>query len=248
MKTVNLKQIIKIIFLIVGAAILINGIALFFVSNLNTGNFLTVILGGAVIVFAALFHKIAKWIKTVFIIGLALVVCFVGFLIIYGKIDNVTYKEDAVIVLGAALHGETPSLTLKRRLDCAMKYHNQNPDALIIVSGGKGDMEEITEAAAMEKYLLQKNVPQDKIIKEENAASTYENFKYSKDILDRQFDGAYTAAFITNEYHILRAGMCAEFAELKNTAHYHSNTTLSYLLSGTLRECLAVIKCIVFKN
>ena len=144
MKTVNLKQILKIIFLIIGAAILINGIALFFVSNLNTGNFLTVILGGAVMVFAAFFQKIAKLIKTVFIIGLALVVCFVGFLIIYGKSDSVTYKEDAVIVLGAALHGETPSLTLKRRLDCAIKYHNQNPDALIIVSGGKGDMEEIT--------------------------------------------------------------------------------------------------------
>lgn len=30
MKTVNLKQIVKIIFLIIGAAILINGIALFF--------------------------------------------------------------------------------------------------------------------------------------------------------------------------------------------------------------------------
>lgn len=243
-----MKKLFKIIFLCLGAIITLNGIALFFVSNVNLGNFLTVAMGAVILLTVLFFKKLAKWLKAVIIAGLSVAVLFSSFLIIYGKSDNVTYREDAVIVLGAAVHGKTPSLTLKKRLDKAVEYHEQNPDAVIIVSGGKGNQEDITEAEAMETYLLEHGVAADKIIKEENATSTYENFTFSKEISDEQLDGEYTAAFITNEYHILRANLCAKQAGIQNATHIHSNTNLSYLISGVLRECLAVIKYIVFKN
>lgn len=243
-----MKTISKIIFLIVGAAILLNGIALFFVSNVNLGNFLTVAMGAVILLTVLLFKKLAKWLKTVLIAGISIAVVFSSFLIIYGKSDNVTYREDAVIVLGAAVHGKTPSLTLKRRLDTAVEYHNQNPDAVIVVSGGQGAQEDITEAEAMQNYLVDKGVAADKIIKEEKATSTYENFAFSKEILTEHFGDDYTAAFITNEYHTLRAGLCAKRAGIENITHAHSNTNLSYLVSGVLRECLAVVKYLIFKS
>ncbi len=243
-----MKTVLKIIFAAVGAVITLNGIALFFVSNVNFGSFLTVGFGAVIFLVALLFKKLGKLIKTLLIVGVGVAIIFSSFLIIYGKSDTVTYNEDAVIVLGAAVHGKTPSLTLKRRLDKAAEYHTQNPYAIIIVSGGQGAQEEITEAEAMKIYLIEQGVASDKIIKEENATSTYENFKFSKEILTEKFGDEYTAAFITNEYHILRASLCAKQADVKTATHLHSNTTLSYIVSGVLRECLAVIKYVVFKN
>ena len=237
-----MKAILKIAAIIIGAIITLNGIALFFVSNVNIGNFLTVAMGVAIMLTALLLNRLAKWLKAAIIFCLSVTVIFSSFLIIYGKSDNVTYAEDAVIVLGAAVHGKTPSLTLKRRLDKTVDYHAQNPDAIIIVSGGKGAQEDITEAEAMENYLIDKGVAADKIIKEMQATSTYENFTFSKEILDNHFGDNYTVAFITNEYHTLRASLCAKRAGIKNATHAHSNTNLSYLVSGSLRECLAFIK------
>ncbi len=236
-----MKKIFKIIFLCLGTGIFINGIALFFVSNVNLGNFLTVAIGAIIMLVALLFKKLTKWFKIILISGISIAIVCSSFLIIYGKSDNVTYKEDAVIVLGAAVHGKTPSLTLKKRLDKAVEYHKQNPDAIIIVSGGQGAQEDISEAEAMKIYLVEHGVESDKIIKEDQSTSTTENFAFSKEILDKQFTADYTIAFITNEYHILRSGLCAESVGITAVTHLHSNTNLSYLLSGSLRECLAVM-------
>lgn len=242
-----MKTILKLIIAAIGAVIALNGAALFFVSNVNLGNFLAVILGALIILIALLFKKIAKWLKILLLSGIGIVVVLSSILIVGGKIDTVTYNEDAIIVLGAAVHGKTPSRTLRYRLKKAVDYHEQNPDAIIIVSGGQGAQEDISEAEAMKIYLVENGVAANKIIKEDKSTSTAENFKFSKEILDETFSGDYSVAFITNEYHIMRASLCAKRAGFERTTHLHSNTTLSYLISGTLRECLAVVKYVIFK-
>lgn len=244
----SILKILKIILILIGSAILINGIALFFVSNFNIGNCLTVVLGVGILAFMFLWHKITKYLKIIFSLLLSVAVIFVSTLIIYGKTDNVTYKENAVVVLGAAVHGTTPSLPLRMRLNRAVEYYNENPNTIIVVSGGQGTQESITEAEAMQKYLVEKGIPSVNILKEENAESTYQNFEYSKQILDEYFKADYTITFITNDYHILRSAMCAEKVGFENATHFHSNTSKSYLISGTLRECLAVLKYIILKN
>lgn len=243
-----MKVVLKTLFIVLGSIIFLNGAGLFLVSNFNVGNLLTLLLGMVILFTAIFFEKLNKWFKIILISCISVAVVCSSILILYGKTDNVTYKEDAVIVLGAAVHGKTPSLTLKRRLETAVKYYNQNPEVIIVVSGGKGPQEDITEAEAMKQYLVEKGVAQDNIIKEESATSTYENFLFSKLILDKQFKHEYSVAFITNEYHILRAGACAKQTGINNITHAHSNTNLSYLIAGTLRECLAVAKYTIFKN
>ncbi len=246
-----MKSFLKIILAIFGGIIAFNGFALFFVSNVNLGNFLSVLLGGIIIFVTLMFKNISKWLKSILIVCISVAIVCSSFLIIYGKSDNATYNEDAIIVLGAAVHGKTPSLTLKRRLDTATKYlkQNSNPNVIIVVSGGQGAQEDIPEADAMENYLIKNcSIPQEKILKENASTSTYENFKFSNQILTEKLGKDYTAVFITNEYHILRANLCAKRAGIKNINHLHSNTTLSYLISGALRECLAVVKYAIFKN
>ena len=84
-----------------------------------------------------------------------------------------------LIVLGAAVYGERPSLTLENRLIGALRYYEQYPDTRIIVSGGQGPGENITEAACMADWLRSHGVPEDAILLEPRATSTKENLQYS---------------------------------------------------------------------
>lgn len=243
MKNFNLLQFLS---LILGGALTINGLLLFFTTNFNLGNVLTLGLGLGLLLYSIYFDwankKLPKWLKATAVLCLALALVFASGLYIYGISDNADYTEDAVIVLGAAVQGDTPSLTLADRLDAAVEYHTKNPNALIVVSGGKGPQENVTEAFAMEKYLIEKGVPKEKILKEENATSTFENFTFSKEILDNTLKGEYRTAYITNEYHIYRAGCIAKVTGFENITHLHSGTRWYSVVTGTLRECLAVLK------
>ena len=242
-----------------GILILVYGIGFAMVSNFNMGVFMVLALGVLLTVCGIwpeqikriTSHGIMKAVKYLIVIGLAFVIGMTGFLMYQGSVDEVTYEEDALIVLGAAVQGDRVSSILAARLNEAADYAAQNEEAVIIVSGGQGPQENLTEAAAMENYLLAKGIPQERIIKEEQATSTYENFKYSKEILDKLYgpesdeasgdEKVYTCAYVTNEFHCYRAGKIAEQAGL--TANGVSVRTEWWKLPvNYMRESLAVVK------
>ena len=240
------SSIIRIIFLCLGTFSLFNGIIISMTSNFNLGNILTFLLGATLIITGVLWDilakRIPKWLKIIFFSVLCIALILSSFLYFYGKTDNVTYDEDAVIVLGAGLRGARPSSTLKGRLNAAFEYHQSNPDALIVVSGGKGHDEDIAEALAMEIYLVKRGVPKEKIVKEEKSTSTYENFVFSKEILDGLLGDDYKIAYISNDYHVFRAGRISKDAGFEKATHAHSDTIWHSVLPGTLRECIGVMK------
>ena len=126
-----------------------------------------------------------------------------------------------------------------------IEYHNKNPEALIVVTGGKGLQETVTEAYAMEKYLIQNGVEESKIIKEEMATSTFENMKFSKEILDNYFANDYSVVVITNNFHIFRGAAIAKKAGFQNVKHMHAGLQWYNLVPCFLRESLAVVKMLV---
>lgn len=242
----------KILLIAIGILLTANAVCMLFLSNMHIG-LIAVLLLGAIFLFYGIcldgiIKKIPKWIKGTFFACVLLAVAFISFLLIYGNFNNATYEEDAVIVLGSGIRGEELTVGLKNRLDAAIQYHENNPDAIIVVSGGQGPQEDITEALAMERYLLRQGVPQDKIIKEEQATSTYENFVYSKQLLDAYFDGIYRVAYITNDYHIYRAGAIARRAGFEHATHCSSATPWYSVVPSCVRECIGVLKFWVFGN
>ncbi len=245
-------NIFKCIVAFIGLLITLNGVGVFFVSNLNLGLFLTVFLGVAIMVCALLprriLIKIPKWFKVLVVCGLCLAIAMASFLLVYGSNDNANFDEDAVVVLGCGVHGKTPSLALAKRLDSAVEYHKKKPDALIVVSGGQGPQEDITEAEAMELYLINRGVNPEIIIKEDKADSTYTNFQYSKEILDEKLGDDYSITLITSEYHVFRGYLCAKENGYEKVTHVHADTHSTYILPGTTRECLAVLKFLLFRN
>lgn len=244
--------ILRGIFALIGLAALINGIAISLMSNFNLGNILTLLLGAVLLFWSVKYNLVKrvvpKLIRNILAAGLIIVLIFASCLLCYGTADNATYNENAVIVLGAAVHGETPSLALRDRLDAAVEYSAKNPEAVIIVSGGKGSQENLSEAEAMARYLVTKGISADKIIKEDKSTSTYENFLNSKVILEERFGDNYTLCFVTSEYHVFRAQSIAKSADFENITHTNSATRWYSVLPGTLREVLAVMKFWVFGN
>lgn len=242
----------KTIFLVIGIILTVNAAVMFFTSNFNIGLLFALLLGLSFVLYGAFFDKardkLPVWLRTAYLACVSVLLVFVMFLVSYGLSDNVSGNEDALIVLGSGIRGELLTQGLKNRLDAAIDCYKENDDLLIVVSGGQGPQEDITEALAMERYLLSQGIPQESIIKEEKATSTFENFVYSKEILDSRFEGEYETAFVSNEYHIYRASSLARIAGFEVVTHTHSNTMWYTLVPSTLRETLAVAKLWVFKN
>ena len=80
-----------------------------------------------------------------------------------------------VIVLGCRVYGTKASLMLDERLQAAISYLRKHPDCNVIVSGGKGDDEAISEAACMHAYLLDYGIPKEHIFIEDCSTTTQEN-------------------------------------------------------------------------
>ena len=236
----------KYIFLLCGALLVLNGLLTTLTTSLNYGTLLACLVGATLILFGFFHTKLGFAVKLSFYILLALGVSFSAYLPIYGSIDTVHYHEDAVIVLGAGLRGETPSQSLTLRLDAACDYAQKNPQAMIVVSGGQGDNETIPESLAMKRYLVAKGVDENRILEENQSKNTKENIKFSKALLDTCFDTPYSVAVISNDFHILRAEYYANASGFDYVTHASSKTPFSIFIPATLRESAALLRAWIF--
>ena len=116
-----------------------------------------------------------------------------------------------LVVLGAAVYGDQPSLTLVRRLEGARDYLLAYPESVAIVSGGMGKGENITEAQAMHDWLVSEGIAEDRILLEPRATSTQENLSFSFDIIrSRGDDPDGNVAIVSSAYHLFRAKSMAK--------------------------------------
>lgn len=239
---------IKILLIVAGSLLVLEVVFLAFVSNYNMGWLLTIFMGLFFLLYGIFFDQINNFMSQGVLLwlrylGYLLLACLFGviiFLASYGNHDNVTYREDAVIVLGAGLRGDKVSLTLAKRLDAAYEYWLNNPEAIIVTTGGQGPQETIPEGQAEAKYLLNLGVPRSKIIIEAKSTSTRENFLFAQELLAEKLPSGYKVAYVTNSFHIYRAGKIAQDIGL-SASHYHGDLSWYMVPVVYLREFAAVI-------
>jgi uncharacterized SAM-binding protein YcdF (DUF218 family) len=147
---------------------------------------------------------------------------------------------DYMIILGAALWGEEMSPSLRYRMDTALSYLKQNPRTKVIVSGGQGVGEDMPEAVAMQRFLLENGVPQERIIVEDRAQTTSENILFSKKLMKSN-----QAVLVTNDFHILRAKLLAERAGIEAQT-LSAPTPESVKVKLFVREYAALLKSWLF--
>lgn len=151
---------------------------------------------------------------------------------------------DYIIVHGAGLMGTELTPLLAGRVDKALEvWRHQGQQGKLIVSGGQGADEVISEAEAMKRYLVDRHgVAEDAIIKEDRSTTTMENLSFSKAIMDKlSGEKNYRAAVVTSDYHVFR---CAEYAhKLKiNADGVGSHTRGWYWPAAFTREFIAITK------
>lgn len=173
--------------------------------------------------------------------------CYIAFLqfkIYQASHEDIPQNADYVLILGARVKGTVPSLSLKYRMDAAAEYLRANEDAKAIVSGGQGSGEDISEAEAMRRGLVERGIEESRIILEDQSTSTYENITFSKKLIPK---GNYTILLVSNDFHLYRAGLMADQEGL-NTIGLPAKTPKVVVVKSHIREYLAITKFYIVKK
>ena len=163
--------------------------------------------------------------------------------VLYGTFCNyfpIRKEPDVIIVLGSGLIGDKVPPLLAQRLTKAKTIYEQfEGRPKLIVSGGQGADELISEAEAMANYLMEQGVPQEDILIENRSRTTFENLTFSKAILEDQGLGK-SVLVVTNSFHALRAGVFMRRLKIPGRS-VGSKTAFYYLPSAWIRETVGLV-------
>ena len=192
--------------------------------------------------------RLPVWLKII-----AMVLFCLG-LVLFGTVEGMILTQfhaspepgaDYVILLGAQWKPHGPSEVLRRRLDSAAKYLEQNPDTAVIVSGGQGSNEPISEAAGMRQYLVDIGIDEERILMEDRSTNTMENLVFSSNLLDKQND---RVVIVTNNFHVFRAMQIARKQGYAKVEGLAASSVASFLPNNMLREFVGVLKDFLMGN
>lgn len=229
------------------------GIALFV--NYGTRFFLVWGVGGALLIALGwmagcteILVNMPAWLKI--LLGSIVGLCLLIFVLVEGSVlsrfaSKGEENADYLIVLGAQMRTNGPSDVLQRRLNAAAEYLSENPDTLVIVSGGQGANEPETEAQGMYDYLVSAGIDSGRIRREDTSGNTYENLENSSRFLDREKD---TVVVVTNNFHVFRALKIARKMGYKNVSGLAADSYPLMLPNNMLREFFGVVKDFLVGN
>ena len=161
--------------------------------------------------------------------------------IVRASFGNPDTDFDYLLVLGAKVRMDGPSLSLQNRIDAAYDYLTAHPDTVAILSGGKGADEPVTEAACMYDRLVTKGINSNRLWKEEKATSTWENLKFALDLVEGKTGTRPTKlGVISSEYHLFRASLFAKEHGVEFAGIPAETTKISLKINYFLREVAGV--------
>lgn len=150
-----------------------------------------------------------------------------------------------IVVLGAQMKQNGPSVALARRLDAAVVYLEENPDTLCVVSGGQGSNEPVSEAEGMYQYLTAKGIEAERIIKEDRSCNTFENLEYARKLIP---DNIERVGIVTSNFHVYRAVQLSKLHGFLDAEGIGAGSGMYFLPNNMLREFFGVVKDWVFNG
>lgn len=140
------------------------------------------------------------------VLGVLVVGGGMGYIALEGRDDlPADDPPEFVVVLGAQIYGDNPSLMLKKRLDRAKAYLDSDPKAVVFVAGGQGTDETQPESAVMAAYLLRQGIAPERVIRESESHNTRENLINSEKIAASMGMETDRVLLITSAFHLCRA-------------------------------------------
>lgn len=191
--------------------------------------------------------RLIRLLLALFIVG---ILCF-GIqetIILAGGRSELRTQPDAVIILGCKIWGEDPSPALQNRLDAALDYleelEGEGCTPVIVVSGGQGADEPISEAVCMAQYLKENGVSAERIRVETESTNTAENLRNSMSLLRAEGWSGHSVTIVSNDFHLTRVRMLAGriMPEITCSTLSAPMPTLTSALYSNVREAFALIK------
>lgn len=146
-------------------------------------------------------------------------------------------KLQYIIVLGAGLLQDKVTPLLASRIDKGIELLKKNTNAKLILSGGQGEDELISEAQAMYNYAISKGIDKQRIILEDKSTNTFENLTFSYQFIN---DKKAKVAIVTNSYHVFRSLAIVNKLKL-NWLGYGAKTKLYFTINAFLREFIGYL-------
>ena len=185
-------------------------------------------------------RTVTRMVTIILCIGL-LIFALTEAVIIHASFGSQDTDFDYLLVLGAKVRTTGPSLTLTHRIDKAYEYLIAHPDTVAILSGGKGADEPVTEAACMYDRLVTKGINPDRLWKEDKATSTWENLKFTLDLVEQKTGTRPTKlGVVSSEYHLFRASLFASEHGVEFVGIPAQTTRISLKINYFLREVAGV--------
>jgi len=146
-----------------------------------------------------------------------------------------------MVVLGAKVNDTSPSISLSDRIDAAYAYMTNHPDVIAILSGGQGEDEGISEAECMFRELTARGIDKDRLWLEDKATSTWENLKFSLDLIAyKTGTQPETIGLLSSEYHLFRASLFAKDCGVEAVGIPATTSWLTLRLNYFTREVAGV--------
>jgi uncharacterized SAM-binding protein YcdF (DUF218 family) len=148
-----------------------------------------------------------KILAALFLLVVLFFVVIAGEIYFYDEAENQT--ADAAIVLGAAVWGERLSPVFQERVKHAINLYRAGKVRKIVFTGGQGNADEETEAAAARRFAVSDGIPSEDIVVEEKSTSTYENLAFAKPLVEAA--GIKKVLLVSDPLHLKRSTEIAKF-------------------------------------
>ena len=248
--------------IITSILVVISNIKLILKEGITWKNMLGIFLGGLILITTAVsiyFYNygsryniyiifILSSISYIIAVLVAYLECILFGTIILGIISakkKPDYNQDYIIILGCKIKNDgTLFPLLKSRVDRAIEFAKKQKektgkDIIFVPSGGKGNDEIISEADAMKNYLIEQGIDKKKILVENKSTNTYQNIKYSNELISKK-DKSANIAFCTTNYHVFRAGNIASNQNIYMKG-IGAKTKTYYWINAFIREFIATL-------
>ncbi len=129
-------------------------------------------------------------------------------------------NKDFLIILGCGLQKDgTPTPLLRGRIERALAFYERQKaetgkELTFVTSGGQGPDEAVSESASMKRYLIERGIPEERILEEDRSTDTLENMRFSKEKI-WEIDPTAKIAFSTTNYHVFRSGLFARRVKMR---------------------------------
>lgn len=201
-------------------------------------------------------NRAKKWLAALLLLlglGLVLFGALEVVIAIHGR-DRVMKdpQPEVMVIFGCQMRRDGPSILLRDRLDTALAYWEEHPDIKIVVTGGKGDDEHVSEAQGMYDYLTAHGVDGENIYMEDRSRNTWENVSFCRPLMENNGMDCMTHCrplLVSSDFHLARILMLWERENPEGWSPATLAAPVSHFPSRVqmfFREPLALVKSFLF--